>query len=426
MNIVIVGAGFTGLSAAYKLLKKGHSVRIYERDNLPGGLAIGYKEKKWDWSLEQHYHHWFTSDRHILRLAEEVGYPVEVKRPKTSVFVDGKLQQLDSPIHVLTFPGLSVFDKLRMGFTLALLKLNPFWKLFENLKTTDFLPLLMGNNSYKKIWEPQMLNKFGKFANEIVLTWFWSRIKNRTPDLAYPTGGFLEFAEYMVKKIEELGGEVTFNAEVIEIKSDKNVRVKIKKNDKISQHSFDKSIITLPSFLFLKIAPDLPGWYKSQLEKFRGIGATNLVLRLKKGFFNDKTYWLSICDAKSPIMAIVEHTNFMDKSHYNNEHIVYLGKYLSPSDPYYSYSAEELLSLYDPFLKKINSSYKSSIVGYKVFKAPFAQSIVSLQYSKKIPTFSTPLKNVYLANIQQVYPWDRGTNYAVELGEKVVDILLKE
>ena len=37
----------------------------------------------------------------------------------------------------------------------------------------------------------------------------------------------------------------------------------------------------------------------------------------------------------------------------------------------------------------------------------------------------TPLEGVYLANMQQVYPWDRGTNFAVEMGEKVVSYMLE-
>lgn len=88
--------------------------------------------------------------------------------------------------------------------------------------------------------------------------------------------------------------------------------------------------------------------------------------------------------------------------------------------------ADTLFSLYDPFLKKFNSSYKKHLIGYQLFKTPFAQSIISLNYSKMIPSFKTPLQNVYLANIQQVYPWDRGTNYAVELGEKVVNAYFKQ
>jgi len=423
MKIAIIGAGFTGLAAGYKLLKLGHEVTIFERDSNPGGLAIGHKEKEWNWSLEHHYHHWFTSDKHIIRLARELNFPVLIRRPKTSVFVDNDIFQLDSPLHVLKFPNLSPIDKFRMAVTLAFLRYNPFWQPLEKIKVTEFLPLFMGKNSYKKLWEPQLINKFGKYSDEISLTWFWSRIKNRTPDLAYPQGGFLEFALFLVKKIESIGGKVIFNTEVLNIKSGQKVAITIKNGQgKTSMMKFDKSIITLPSFLFLKIAPDLPNSYKTSLARLRGIGATNLVLRLKKQFLADGTYWLSVCDTGSPIMAIVEHTNFMDKKNYNNEHIVYLGKYLSPDDDYYKMDADTLLSTYDTLLRKINPQYKKSLIGYHLFKTPFAQSIVSLDYSKMIPPFKTPLKNVYLANIQQVYPWDRGTNYAVELGEKVVDL----
>ena len=105
MNIAIIGAGFTGLSAAHKLIKLGHKVTVFERDSFPGGLALGFKEKEWKWSLEKHYHHWFTSDRHILRLANELDYDVIIKRPKTSVYVDSVLYQLDSPGSVWHFPN---------------------------------------------------------------------------------------------------------------------------------------------------------------------------------------------------------------------------------------------------------------------------------------------------------------------------------
>lgn len=144
-----------------------------------------------------------------------------------------------------------------------------------------------------------------------------------------------------------------------------------------------------------------------------------MVLRLKKQFMTDGTYWLSMCDLKSPILAIVEHTNYMDKKHYNNEHIVYVGNYMETTDKRFAMTKEELLKLYDPWLKKINPDYKENLIDYKLFHAPFAQPIIFPKYSKNIPDFKTPLKNVYLVNIEQVYPWDRGTNYAVELGKKI-------
>ena len=67
--------------------------------------------------------------------------------------------------------------------------------------------------------------------------------------------------------------------------------------------------------------------------------------------------------------------------------------------------------------------YQLSTINYQLFKTPFSQPIIPINYSKIMPPFETPLKNVYLTNIQQVYPWDRGTNYAVELGQKIAKIV---
>lgn len=423
MKIGIIGAGFTGLSAAYYTQNKKNEVLVFEKDNAPGGLALGFKEKKWDWTLEKHYHHWFTNDKAVLDLAEKINHKVIIKRPKTSVFVDGKIYQFDSPKEVLLFPKLGIIDRIRMGFVIACIKFDPFWKPLEKINATKFLPKTIGVKGYKLIWEPLFKNKFGPFANDISLAWFWARITKRTSSLAYPEGGFLNFANHLVKEINKKGGVVKFNSEVLEIIQDKKVVLKIKENGKIKNYEFDKIIFTLPSYMFIKTTPQLPEDFKKRFSKLKGLGATNLVLRLNKPFFPDNTYWVSVCDPKSPIMAIVEHTNFIDRENYNGEHLIYLGNYLEADSKRFAMNKEDVLKLFDPFLKKINSNYKSSIVGYELFKASFAQPIIPTNYSKLIPPIVTPLKNVYLVNIEQVYPWDRGTNYAVELGEKIAKII---
>jgi len=419
MRIAIIGAGFTGLTAGLKLLKNGHQVAIFEKDSLPGGLAIGFRNQKWQWTLEKHYHHWFANDRSILALAKEIKHPVFIKQPKTSVYVNGKFYKLDSPSDVLKFSELSLLQRLRMGLTIALLKYNPFWKLLEQYRASAFLPKMMGEKPYKTLWKPLLVKKFGSFAHNISLAWFWARIVKRTPSLAYPKGGFLEFANAIVSTIQKKGGKVLFNNEIKKISTQKNETVKI------DNLTFDKAIVTLPSFLFVLIAPQLPIDYKQKLLDLKGLGAINLILRLKKPFFQDKTYWLNICDPKYPLTGIVEHTNFMEKKYYNNEHLVYLLNYLPQNHPFMHMTKEDLLKIYDGLLTKIDKTYKSQLINTHLFSVPLAQPIIPINYSKLIPPFKTPLKNVYLANIQQVYPWDRGTNYAVELGEKAADAILK-
>ena len=435
MKIAIIGAGFTGLSAAYKLVEKGHDVVIFEKDSQPGGLAIGYKEKEWEWSLEKNYHHLFTNDKNILDLAHEINYEIIVKRPKTSVFVENKIFQLDSPITVLLFPLLTFFERLRMSAIIAFLKINPIWKPLEKYKASEILPKFMGKRAYEMIWEPLFINKFGKHSDNISLAWFWARIKKRTPSLAYPKGGFLEFAKALVKEIEKKGGTFLFSTEILELSSDTKPKIKFRriigpqensvvsgKDLKFEIENYDAVIVTTPSFIFLKIAPQLPNEYKEHLKKLQSLGATNLVLRLKKPFFENNVYWLNVCDKNAPVMAIVEHTNYMDKKFYNNESLIYLGNYKSIDDPYFKMTNEEMLKMFDPYLKKINPNYSKNIIDYELFKTLFAQPVITTNYSKIIPPLRTPLKNVFLANMEQVYPWDRGTNYAVELGQRIAEL----
>src|SRR3989344_5724234 len=338
MKIAIIGAGFTGLSAGFRLAKSGHSVTIFEKEGIPGGLAVGFKAQKWNWNVEKHYHHWFTNDNSILKLAKEIGYKVLIKRPKTSVYVDDKIYKLDSPLDVLFFPQLNIFERIRMGLVIGILKLNPFWQILESHKASSTLPLLMGKKAYEKLWEPLLAKKFGDLAKEIVL------------------------------QIRKLKGKVLFKTEVKQIKSEKN-KITIKLTNKTL--FFDKVIITLPSIFFVKLAPQLSDDYRKKLLSLKGLSAINLALRLRKKFLTDGTYWLNVCDQKYPITAIVEHTNFMDSKNYNNEHFIYLGNYLSYDHPFMKMDKKKLLKLYDPILSKINKKYKLDIIDTELFTAPF-------------------------------------------------------
>lgn len=449
MKVGIVGAGFAGLAAAYYLSKNGHEVSVFEKDEKPGGLAVGYREKEWEWSLERHYHHWFANDYSVLNLAKEIKHNVILRRPKTSALINGSIYQLDSPLTLIQFPLLSFPQKIRMGIALAFLKYNPFWKQFDKYKAQDLLPKMMGEEGFKMIWAPLFKAKFNDFARDISLAWFWARIRKRTESLMYPEGGFLSFTERLQKEIEKNGGKFYYNTEVKQLsalggqlsgagspvisfsvsratnRKPENRNPKTENREPITEE-FDAVIVTLPSFLFLKIAQDLPSNYKSKLSSLKSLGATNLLLRLKKPFLVDGTYWLNVCEPNSPLMAVVEHTNFMDKKHYNEERLVYIGHYVERTHPYFSATADELLKKFDPYLKKLNKDYRKNLIDIELFKAPFAQPVMPVNYSNNIPPFETPLPNVYLANIDQVYPWDRGTNYAVGLGIKVAKLVVNE
>jgi protoporphyrinogen oxidase len=426
MKVAVIGAGFGGLAAAYKLLKNGVEVDVYEADNKPGGLAVGFKEDKWRWTFEKHYHHWFTNDDAVLKLARDIGHNVVTIRPKTCTYFGGVIRQLDSPVSLLQFSVLPFGQRLRTGLVLAYLKLTPFWRPLEKVTAKEFLLKWMGEASWEVLWRPLFEKKFGDYADKISAAWFWARIKKRTPALAYPEGGFAAFADHLDEEIRGLGGATFYNTPVVSIrKQNKSKKFQVKTATETNE--YNKVISTLPTPLFLKTTEGLPEKYVKEMTPLKGLGAINLVLSLNKAFFEDNTYWLNVNELDHPFLAVVEHTNFMNEKYYNREHLLYVGNYLPHDHEYFKKNEKELVDEFLPYLKKINPEFRLSFIKKAyLFKAPFAQPIIPLNYSKMIPDFKTPIQGLYLCNIQQVYPWDRGTNYAVANGEAVARLVIGE
>jgi hypothetical protein len=58
------------------------------------------------------------------------------------------------------------------------------------------------------------------------------------------------------------------------------------------------------------------------------------------------------------------------------------------------------------------------VTEHHVWRARFSQPIAEPHYSKLIPAEQTPLGNVLLTSMAQIYPEDRGTNYAIREGRR--------
>ncbi len=416
MKIAVLGGGFTGLTAACHLQKKGHSVTIYEKESILGGLASGFKAKNWDWYLERTYHHIFASDDDILTFAKEVGFSKFIFRePETASLINSRIFPVDTPQDFLKLPILSWPAKFRAGAVLAFLKLSPFLSIYEKTTAAGFLKKTMGEEGWRVLWQQLFRKKFGKYAKNIVASFIWARIKKRTKSLGYVEGGFQTFIDYLKNKL---------TSSRVNVLTDSTINKIAKKGNRfiINGEIFDSVISTLPTPVLIKIGENiLPETYLKQLKKIQYLHAVTLILETDKPIL-DKTYWLNIIDKKVPLMAIVQHTNFMDKKHYNNHHLTYIGWYVGLEDRIWKMEDGKLVDFVLPFLKKIKNS-KFEIKNYYVFRAPWAQPIFDKTFLKSKPDFVTPVKNFYIANLDMTYPYDRGTNYAVKLGREVSELI---
>lgn len=429
MKIAIIGAGFGGMAAAYDLRKAGHEVTIYESADFVGGLASGFKEPHWKWSVEKFYHHWFASDKYMLGLIDELGMSDKVlfPRPYTVVYHEGKFYPLDSVINALKFPGLGYgINKIRFGLMAVYLRLTNNWRALEKTTVDEWMRKWAGETVYKLMWEPLVIGKFGEhYYKQVNMAWMWARLHARTTRLGTFEGGFQAFAEAFAERLREMGVVIKLSTPVTHIqRNDATGELELATAE--GTEKAEKVLVTLAPGVVAKMVPSLPREYLEGLLRLKSMGAVVMVLSLTQQLSREGYYWYNIPkSAGFPFLAVVEHTNFVSPENFGGDHIVYVGDYLEPEHEYFRLTQEELLERFTPHLKKFNPDFSMDWVK-KVWlsRTAYAQPVPLVNHSKNIPAIQTPIEGLYFASMSQVYPWDRGTNFAVEIGRRAAKLMM--
>jgi protoporphyrinogen oxidase len=427
LNIAIVGAGVAGLTAAYELTKSGHRVVVFEAADKTGGLASGFRDERWEWSLERFYHHWFASDDAVINLINEIGEEDKLffPRPTTSIWHKGVVYPFDSYLRAALFPHLSLFDKLRGGPVAIYLRMTRNWQSLEKHTAHEWLTRWLGQRAYQILWEPLLVGKFGDYYQDVNMAWMWARLHKRTPQLGYFVGGFQAFSDALADRAGAQGADVRLNVPIrrIEPNPEGGLKVRTPAGDEI----FERVIVTTSPGLLARLAPALAPEYLEGLKRLKSMGAVVLILALNHRL-TDGHYWINLPKGDGfPFLALVEHTNYIDSEHYGGDHVIYCGDYLKPDHEYFDLSHEELLERFTSALSRFNPDFKAEWVRRSwLFREKYAQPVPPVNHSRSIPDLATPISGLYWASMSQVYPWDRGTNYAVEIGQKVAERVVSE
>jgi protoporphyrinogen oxidase len=432
-DVVIVGGGFTGLTAAYVLSKQGHSVRVVESDSSAGGLAGTFQFAD-GVHLEKFYHHWFNSDVYVPELVKELGMEGDVITlpTRTGMYFNGRMWKLSTPMDLLRFTALSFIDRIRLGLLVLQVRRIKDWRTIEHLSIREWLESLCGKNVYRVVWEPLIKSKFSVYAEAVNAVWMWKKLVLRGStrndkggeELAYFKGGFGRLAEAMVAAIEGAGGEVSLGVNVIGVRSEGN---------KIIALQTSSGDVTGRQFLFTPAFPIITKIFEgaadtnwlANMSRVRYLGNMCLILRLKHSLSD--TYWLNVNDPGFPFVGVIEHTNFDLPENYKGSHIAYLSRYLAVEDPVWSYSDEQYVDFALEHLKRMFPKMERSwLLDHRVWRAEFSQPVTERNYSQYVPGRETPFVNASISTMAQIYPEDRGTNYAIREGRTVAEYIAKQ
>jgi protoporphyrinogen oxidase len=430
-HIGIVGGGYAGLSAAYELTTKGHQVSIYEASPEIGGLA-GAFEIAPNIRVEKFYHHWFTSDTAIFGLIKDLGLEDQLafKSSQNGLFFANSIFRLSSPWELLSFTPIPFLDRVRTGMMALYARQINEWMPLEKITSEEWIKKIGGKKAFEAIWKPLLFGKFGSEAPNVSAVWFWNKLKLRgssrakdgTESLAYYAGGFGALTDSIGKALEKLGVKVYLNSPVTKLTVTQNEHGKsvctgfsMANSDNLT---FDAVLATLPLPDFLKLSDQFPAPYREKHEQIRFLGNTCLVLTLNRSL--SSTYWLNVADPNFPFVGIIEHTNFDSKENYGGRHVAYLSKYLPVTDPLFELDSDAFFTYCQPYIKKIFPDFDPAWVeSTHLWKARYSQPVVTLNYSSLIPPTKGPFEGLWLSTMAQVYPEDRGTNYAVRHGRQV-------
>ena len=421
---MVIGAGFGGLAAAYELGRRGIRATVLESDSTIGGLAgcfvVGGTR------LEKFYHHWFTNDAHAMELIAALGQAdrVRVRATRTGAWYAHNLYRLSTPLDLLRFSPLPMLARLRLGLLTLRARLVRDWRTLEDRTAAHWLRQLGGERVWKVVWEPLLRGKFGDLAEEVAAVWMWNKLKLRGGSrgrqgeerLAYFAGGFAALADALAAAIRAQGGEIRTNSAATGLRVAQGRVTGVATAREVVAADAVIATPALPEVARL-VQPHAPPPYVDQLLRIRYLANLCIVLELRRSL--SELYWLNVNDAAFPFVGVIEHTNFEPASAYGGRHIVYLSKYLPQTDALYAMADNEVVRFALDHLRRMFPGFEEEqLHAAHVWRAPFAQPVVEVGYRRLIPPSQTPIRNLLLASMAQIYPEDRGTNYAIRQGRE--------
>lgn len=432
-RVCIIGAGMTGLAAGYRLAKAGYEVILIESTLEIGGMVSSFSLGA-D-RIEHIYHHIFTSDIALYELADELGLAamIEWYKPKDALYSQNRLYPFSSPLDLLRFKSIPFWQRVRTGLTVLRASHLADWESLDQQTAAEWICATGGRQAYRMLWQPLLRAKFDRDAEAISAVWIWNKFKLRggsrankrqAESLGYMKGSFATLVDALAKSIIGMGGQIYNGYTAMNLTREQRAdganayRISSILEDCSSVDIIADAVISTTAgrpFSNITTSLDWPEDYRNRLQSVRYKGDLCLVMRLRQTL--SPYYWTTVCD-DLPFVVVVEHTNLTGVADYGG-HVVYLSRYMDVTDPLWTQSDGEIFKLFADGLARMYPDFSvSQVMDWRLRRSRFAQPVVQCGYADIMPTLDTPEPGIKLAGMAQIYPEDRGMNYAIALGDK--------
>lgn len=412
-DIVILGAGLTGLAIADFLIQSRGKVTLLEKDSRVGGLAktIEYNDFRFDLGGHRLYFHNDSSLQYIKYILG--GDSLICHERKSSIFLKGSF---------LRFPPC-ISDLFSYNFSnIVKFTFDSFYMFSgrKNLTLKDWVISRMGSTIHNVYFKDYTQKVWGLKTEFMSADWAEKRIgpitrwhlikslfkksydvKENLSMFYYPEGGIGRICEDLSRRLSD-NSQILFGVDVIKINSE-NKRLNsiiYRKNGEEKLLQFRHLISTIPLISLSKILFSLNKTQEEDLNdriKYRNLILVFLILNQEK-VFDD--HWIYFPQLDIPFARISEPKNWSRQMACEDKTSLCVELFCGDKDKICSEEDGKIIEMVAGSLEKLNIISKEKIDNCFILRIPFAYPLLYLAYQTNLASIFkrlTEFENLNLA-----------------------------
>lgn len=423
----VVGGGMLGLALARRLSQAGHAVTVIERADHVGGLADAWQVGAVTW--DRHYHVTLATDDHLLALLDDLGLSDEMHwhHTRTGVFANGKLHSVSTPLELLRFPPLRLYDKIRLAATLVYAGRVRDWRRLESVPVASWLQRWSGRRTFERFWRPLLESKLGDAYRETSAAFLWATIQRLTSArrrgltdevFGHVAGGYARVFERFEQDLRRAGVDFYLGASVERVaRGGDQLSVELQGGDKLD---FDRVVVTAAAPVAAGLCEGLRPEETAQLTAVRYLGIVCPSV-LVKGELPD-FYVTNLTDTGFPFTGVINMSAMVGT--FEGASLVYLPRYLDPGHPLFDESDAAIEGLFVAGLRRVFPQIgESDVVAARTSRVRAVMAIPTLNYSDRVPNIETSVPGLYLVSSANIVNGTLNVNETLQLAEQALEII---